>query len=94
MSWLCAPILHERTFAFKGLLTKAEPPTTIRFHDPRHTAASLALSNGPDIETTQEMLGHARAGTALNIYGHVPRERKRDAVSRAFGDVITGEVPD
>jgi integrase len=82
---------------FKELLTKAGLPDTIRFHDLRHTAASYALANGLDVKTTMEMLGHSQASTTLNIYAHVLKENRRDAVNvavnKAFGDVVTDEEP-
>ena len=74
---------------FKGLLTVAGLPGTIRFHDLRHTAGSWALANGMDVKTAQEMLGHTQASTTLNIYGHSLTERRstvvNDAVNKGFG---------
>ena len=82
---------------FKELLTKAGLPDTIRFHDLRHTAASYALANGLDVKTTMEMLGHSQASTTLNIYAHVLKENRRDAVNvavnKAFGNVVIDEEP-
>lgn len=46
----------------------------IRFHDLRHTHASLLLSQGVDIKTISERLGHSNIGTTMNIYTHVMRE--------------------
>lgn len=45
--------------------------TGVRPHDLRHTAASLAIAAGVDILQVQAMLGHARASTTLDIYGHL-----------------------
>jgi integrase len=48
----------------------------IRFHDLRHTFASLMISNGEDIVRVSRMMGHANASITLNIYSHlVPKER-------------------
>ena len=47
----------------------------IRFHDLRHTFASLMISNGEDIVRVSRMLGHANASITLNVYRHlVPKE--------------------
>lgn len=42
----------------------------IRFHDLRHTGASLLISAGMDIETVKKRLGHSKASTTMDIYGH------------------------
>ena len=43
----------------------------IRFHDLRHTFATLALQNGVDIKPVSGMLGHFSAGFTLDTYAHV-----------------------
>ena len=43
----------------------------IRFHDLRHTFATMALENGMDIKTLSAMIGHISAETTLNIYSHI-----------------------
>ena len=42
----------------------------IRFHDLRHTFATLALQNGVDVKTVSSMLGHYDAGFTLRTYTH------------------------
>ena len=42
----------------------------IRLHDLRHTSATLLLAAGVDIETVSKRLGHKKASTTLDIYGH------------------------
>ena len=54
----------------KPLLKKAGVPP-IRFHDLRHTAATLLLSKGVNVKVVSEMLGHADVTTTLRIYAHV-----------------------
>jgi len=47
----------------------------IRFHDLRHTHASLMLANGEDIVRVSRLLGHANPTVTLNVYSHMlPRE--------------------
>lgn len=55
---------------FKVVLELAGLPE-IRFHDLRHTAASIMIKNGIDIMTVSRSLGHSRPSTTLNIYGHL-----------------------
>ena len=46
----------------------------LRFHDLRHTFATLALQNGVDIKTLSGMLGHYSSGFTLDTYTHVTRK--------------------
>jgi integrase len=66
---------------FKELLQKAELPATIRFHDFRHFAATMMLTMGGDIPTTQAMLGHMDASTTRNYYAQALPSRTRMAVN-------------
>lgn len=50
---------------------EAAGPPKVRFHDLRHTFATLALQNGVDIKTVSGMLGHFSAGFTLDTYAHV-----------------------
>ena len=59
------------TRAFKALLARAELPTTTRFHDLRHTCATLLLRQGTNPKYVQELLGHADISLTLNVYSHV-----------------------
>lgn len=65
--------------AFQRLLTRAELPK-IRFHDLRHTAASLMLAEGTPITDVSEILGHSSPAITARIYAHAFEERKRSAV--------------
>ncbi len=55
---------------FLRLLEKAGIGKKIRFHDLRHTAASLLLAEGVPIKTVQSVLGHSTASMTLDRYGH------------------------
>ena len=59
----------------------------IRFHDLRHTFATLALQNGVDIKTVSGMLGHFSAGFTLDTYAHVTTAAQREAAD-TMGDVL------
>jgi integrase len=58
------------TASFKPLLKKAELHD-IRFHDLRHTCATLLLSRGHHPKLVQELLGHASVALTLGRYSHV-----------------------
>ncbi len=50
----------------------------IRFHDLRHSCASLLIANGFSLKDIQEWLGHADFRTTANIYAHLDTERKQN----------------
>ena len=56
--------------SFRPLLARAGPPR-IRFHDLRHTCATLLLKNGTHPKIVQELLGHATVSITLDTYSHV-----------------------
>ncbi len=57
------------TRSFKPLLLKAGLPC-IRFHDLRHTCATLLLGKGIHAKLVQELLGHATISITLDTYSH------------------------
>ena len=57
--------------AFKATLRRAGLPTKFRFHDLRHTCATLLLRQGVNPKYVQELLGHADISLTLNVYWHV-----------------------
>ena len=60
----------EVTVHFRNLL-KQKGLRHIRFHDLRHSCASLLLANGVPMKQIQEWLGHSDMGTTANIYSHL-----------------------
>ena len=63
----------------------------IRFHDLRHTFATMALENGMDIKTLSAMLGHVSAATTLDIYTHVTGDMQTEAaapIDRGLGNAV------
>ena len=66
----------------------------IRFHDLRHTFATLALENGMDVKTLSAMLGHVSAATTLDIYTHITEDMQAEAaakIDRGLGHEIQEE---
>lgn len=51
----------------------------IRFHDLRHTAASLLLNHNVPVIVVSKMLGHSKPSTTLDIYGHLYHEMQGEA---------------
>jgi integrase len=71
----------QRQIALAGLPAQ-------RFHDLRHAAASLLISQGVDLAVIRDLLGHSTIGTTVNIYGHLAAEAKQraaDQMDRALG---------
>ena len=63
----------------------------IRFHDLRHTFATLALQNGVDIRTVSGMLGHADPGFTLRTYTHVTNPMQVKA-AETVGNVLGSKL--
>ncbi|HEX5502884.1 MAG TPA: tyrosine-type recombinase/integrase [Thermomicrobiales bacterium] len=81
------------TRAFKRHLVAAGP-REIRFHDPRHTNATLVLTAGIHPKVVQERLGHSDIAITLNIYSHVMPTLGRDAAQRLHEALDGGDGGD
>ncbi len=75
--------------SFRPLLERASLPR-IRFHDLRHTFATLFLSNGTHPKIVQEMLGHANISMTMDTYSHVLPNMQGEAV-RAMDSFFEAE---
>ncbi len=69
-------------------ILKAIGAEHIRFHDLRHTFATLSLKYGVDVKTLSGALGHYDAGFTLSTYTHATEGMKRDAAD-IIGSVIS-----
>ena len=76
----------------KRILREAGLPA-IRFHDLRHTFATLSLESGMDVKTLSAMLGHVSAATTLDIYTHVTGHMQTEAakIDRGLGNEVREE---
>lgn len=76
--------LNPRNFirTFKRILKKAGLPTEVRFHDCRHSFASMLLQLNEHPKVVQELLGHSTISTTLDIYSHVLPETKKAAINK------------
>ncbi|MDD5476301.1 MAG: tyrosine-type recombinase/integrase [Syntrophales bacterium] len=71
----------DMTRRFKRLVVKAGFPD-VRFHDLRHTHATLLLKAGVHPKVVQERLGHQTIGITMDTYTHVLRGMQREAVDK------------
>ena len=69
-----------QTAVFKQAAEKAKLPP-IRFHDMRHTAATMLLAKGVHVKLISEMLGHATITLTLDTYSHVIPAMHGDAAA-------------
>jgi len=69
------------TREFQPMLKAAGVPR-VRFHDLRHTAATLLLSQGVDPRTIMETLGHSQISLTLNTYSHVLPALRLEAAAK------------
>ena len=67
--------------SFQPLLERAGLPR-MRFHDLRHTAATLLLAQGVHPKVVQEMLGHASIALTLDTYSHVTPSLQAEAAEK------------
>lgn len=65
---------------FKKIVKELGIPST-RFHDLRHTFATISLESGDDFKTLQGNLGHATASFTLDVYGHISDRMKYKSAS-------------
>ena len=81
--------LHQSNLRkeFLKVLERAKLPK-IRFHDLRHTAASLMLNNGVPPIVVSNRLGHSKPSITMDVYGHLYQETQTDA-AKIMDDLVT-----
>jgi integrase len=63
--------------------------TNIRFHDLRHSAATMLLGMGIHPKVVQELLGQNQISMTMDIYSHVPPTMQNEAMSK-MNDALQG----
>jgi integrase len=74
-----------RKRSFKPLLERTGLPPHTRFHDLRHTFATVLLPRGTHPKVVQEMLGHSTIVQTMDTYSHVLPDMQDEAVSAMEG---------
>ena len=64
----------------------------MRFHDLRHTCASLSLAVAPNLHAVKERLGHEDIRTTINTYGHL-LPSVDEALADALGAMYEAAAP-
>lgn len=64
----------------------------VRFHDLRHTFATMSLENGMDVKTLSTIIGYVSSATTLNIYTHITGEMQRNAARNIDQGIAGVEV--
>lgn len=80
---------HYLSTAFPNFLEK-HGLRKIRFHDLRHSCASLMLANGVTMKEIQEWLGHSDFSTTANIYAHLEYQSKLSAADAMLSGLGIG----
>jgi integrase len=79
------------THRFQSLLEKAALPR-LRFHDLRHTCATLLLVQGVHPRIVMEILGHSQIAVTMNLYSHVIPAMQQ-AVATQMDEILSGRTP-
>lgn len=97
MGWISNPICRWQTGVTEcltqhfSLFIKKHNYKDIRFHDLRHSCASILFANGTDLLTIQEILGHAQLTTRI-MYTHKISDRKTAALAQ-MGNLVMSDIP-
>lgn len=93
MKWHTGKYIHPMYYTnkLKKLLTATKINKSVRFHDLRHTNATLLLQQGVDFKVIQTRLGHRDIGTTMNIYSHVNKEMQKNATEKTK-DILGGKI--
>lgn len=81
------PFHHERPYLWFRNFIKRHGLRYIRFHDLRHTSATMLINKGVHAKIISERLGHGDIATTMNIYGHVLRSADKAAAEK-FEDIL------
>lgn len=86
------PIMPNSGYTrMKKLLAEAGLPD-MRFHDLRHTFATMSLEHGMNVKTLSAIIGHVSAKTTLNIYTHITNEMQENAAASIDRGIAKAEI--
>ncbi len=74
-------------------LTRAAGLPRVRFHDLRHTSATLGLASGESLKEISDRLGHSTIGITADIYAHVLPATARESAERRAASVPRALCP-
>ena len=66
---------------------------SLRFHDLRHTFATMSLENGMDVKTLSTIIGHVSVATTLDTYIHITDQMRRNAALNIDRGIAKAEAP-
>ena len=75
---------------FNQVIKEAKLPK-IRFHDLRHTAATMMLNFGIPVIIVSKRLGHAQASITLEVYGHLIPSKQEEA-ARVMDELMNPKI--
>ena len=76
------PIYPQTVYITLQRILKKIDRQHIRFHDLRHTFATMSLANGMNVKTLAEILGHTSVKTTLDIYSHMVDDMQKQAAEK------------
>lgn len=79
------PIEPRNFFRLHTKILKKAGLPHVRFHDLRHTFATIILQEGENPENLRDLLGHSKTSTTLDLYCHSTMDGKKKAISRLSG---------
>lgn len=93
-TWESGKYIHPNyyTLKFNRLVNNSGIDKKIRFHDLRHSNATLLLQEGVDFKVIQERLGHSDINTTLNIYSHVTDEMQKSATDKISNLIFSSKL--
>jgi len=89
-----SPQRRDRMSANFGQLIRHREMPHIRFHDLRHSCASLLLANGVPLKQIQDWLGHSDFSTTTNIYAHLDYSSKLSSAQAMVSGMPLPEAGD
>ena len=81
---------HVGRYHFRPALAAAELPR-MRFHDLRHTYASLLIDQGENVVYIQKQLGHSKPTVTLDIYAHLMEKHRPEAAAKLENGISVAE---